>query len=118
MSGVTKRKSRRDKLLESALRRELTQNPNDALLMAKAMISLAKGGNINAFQAIRDTIDGKPHQSVDMDVDMTVDNVTTSSESELLQALRNRMAGILPKRTVSSVDGNRESGSGSDQKPH
>jgi len=117
MAGVFKNRTKKDKLLEAAFRRELTQNPEDALLIAKAAISRAKGGDITAAAFIRDTVDGKPHQSVDMDVEVTRE-VETVSDNDIIEAFRKRMAGLIPERRAPSVEGLREPGDGGDQKPH
>ena len=62
----------KDKLVEAALRRELTQNPEDALLIARACIDKAKEGDIPAMAFIRDTVDGKPTEHVQIDETLTV----------------------------------------------
>jgi hypothetical protein len=119
MAGVSKqRRNSLEKLFSNSLRREFTQHPEDILRVTQALVHKAKCGDLNAIRLIAEYIDGKPHQSVDMDVEVHDENLTTASESELLEALRKRMAGVLPRRPVPVVDSGGTTGSGSDQKPH
>lgn len=118
MAGVSKKKPSAEKLFTNCMRREFAQHPEEVLRMVQALFHKAKCGDLNALKLCFEYMDGKPHQSIEMDVEVHDDNLSTASESELLQALRNRMAGILPKRAVSSVDGGGEPGAGSDSKTH
>lgn len=111
-------KKRGERLFEAAVRRHFANNIKDAELMVAALVSSAKGGSVLAFNALVDRVDGKPHQSVGMEVEVTSDDTQTASNDELVKALRDRMAGILPKRAVSSVGSGGSDGSGGEKKPH
>lgn len=101
----------KDKLIEAALRRELTQKPEDALFIAQALIGRAKGGDVTAATFIRDTVDGKPIRRIDVTTEL--DNALTMIGSEELRAaVRARMAPFF-RAALSSVEGLGESGPGS-----
>lgn len=53
-----------NRLLTSALKRELTQNPQDVLAIARKLISAAKEGEPWAMSLIHDRVDGKAPQPV------------------------------------------------------
>ena len=57
-----------NRLLTSALVRELVQNPNDALAIAKKLIESAKSGESWAQTLIFERVDGKVKQTIDGDV--------------------------------------------------
>jgi hypothetical protein len=56
--------ARANRLLTSALKRELTQNPDDVLLIARKLIESAKAGEPWAMTLIHDRVDGKAPQPV------------------------------------------------------
>jgi hypothetical protein len=62
----------KDKLVEAALRRELTQDPETALKIARACIKKACDGDIYAAAFIRDTVDGKPREHLQIEQEITV----------------------------------------------
>jgi len=47
------------RMLADTLKRELTQNPNDVLAIARKLIESAKAGESWAMQLIHDRVDGK-----------------------------------------------------------
>lgn len=53
-----------NRLLTSALKRELTQNPDDVLQIARKLIESAKAGEPWAMTLIHDRVDGKAPQPV------------------------------------------------------
>jgi len=102
----------KDKLIESAFRRELTQNPEDALYIAKALIGRAKNGDVGAAVFIRDTVDGKPVKKIDVSTEL--DNaLTLIGSDELRAAVRARMAPFF-RQSLSSLEGSGEPGHGGD----
>lgn len=104
----------KDKLIEGALRRKLTQCPEDADYIATALIGRAKTGDVTAAVFIRDTVDGKPVKRID--VTSELDNALTLIGSEELRAaVRSRMAPFF-RAALSSVEGSGEPGSRGDKR--
>lgn len=98
----------KDRLVESALRRKLAQNPNDADYIAEAVIGRAKNGDIQAAIFIRDTVDGKPIKRIDVSGEL--DNALTLIGSEELRAaVRARMAPFF-REALQCVEGSGEPG--------
>lgn len=99
---------RKDKLIESALRRELVQDPEKALKIAQKMIQLAIDGDTTAATYVRDSVDGKPHQSVDVEHDVG-ETLALMNQEELRAAVAARLApfkrGIVPDLGTSGSDG-------------
>lgn len=60
---------KRNRMLTDALRRELTQNPEDALAVTRKLIECAKNGESWAQQLIHDRCDGKVPQPIVGDED-------------------------------------------------
>jgi hypothetical protein len=85
---IGNRNRAKDKLLEAALRRELTQDPEAALKIAKKLIGLAIDGNILAAAFIRDTVDGKPREHVQIDQTITVETGDADSLRQRLLTAR------------------------------
>lgn len=85
----------RDKLLAAAMRRVLTQNPEDARLIAVAAITKAKEGDIQAAVFVRDTCDGKPDHHIDISSDDLAESIATMTDEELRAAVTRRMAPFL-----------------------
>ncbi len=115
MAGAPKgnQNRRKDRLLQAAFRRELTQNPEDALLIARAAIDLAKQGNMQAAVFVRDTCDGKPDHRIDIGSDLNVDSLAVMTNDELRAAVMGRMAPFL-RPALRSLVRNGESGDGGD----
>lgn len=103
----------KDRLLQSAFRRELTQNPEDALLIARAAIDKAKGGDMQAAVFVRDTCDGKPDRKIDIGSDARDVLASVMSHDELCAAVLGRMAPFL-RPALRSLVSNGEAGPGSD----
>jgi hypothetical protein len=53
-----------NRLLTSALKRELTQNPDDVTAIARKLIESAKAGEAWAQSLIHDRVDGKAPQPI------------------------------------------------------
>lgn len=114
MSGAPKgnQNRRKDRLLQAAFRRELTQNPRDALLIAQAAIAKAKEGDIQAATFVRDTCDGKPDHRIDIGTEVAEELAVMTSD-EIRAAVLGRMAPFL-RPAVRSLVRNGEDGPGSD----
>jgi hypothetical protein len=56
--------AKQKRLLTDALKRELTQNPEDVLAIAKKLIESAKAGEPWAQSLIHDRVDGKAPQPI------------------------------------------------------
>lgn len=98
----------KDKLVEGALRRRLTRNPEDADYIAAAVIERAKSGDIHAAVFIRDTVDGRPVKRIDVSTEF--DNaLTLIGSEELREAVRARMAPFF-REALRSVEGSGEKG--------
>ena len=85
----------KDKLLAAAMRRQLTQNPEDARLIAFAAIEKAKQGDIQAAVFVRDTCDGKPDHRIDISSEELAETFATMTDEELRAAVTRRMAPFL-----------------------
>jgi hypothetical protein len=53
-----------NRMLTSALKRELTQNPEDVTAIARKLIESAKAGEAWAMSLIHDRVDGKAPQPI------------------------------------------------------
>ena len=118
MAGAPKgnQNRRKDKLIEAALRRQLVQDPEKALKIADKMIELAMAGDTTAATYVRDSVDGKPHQSVDVEHDIG-ENLAMINKEELRDAVAARLAPF--KRTaVPDVGTGGSDGDGGDQRTH
>jgi hypothetical protein len=105
---IGNRNASKEKLIEAALRRELTQKPEDALYIAQALIGRAKTGDVTAAVFIRDTVDGRPVKKIDVSTEL--DNALTLIGSEELRAaVRARMAPFF-RQALSSLEGSGEPG--------
>lgn len=65
-----KNSTRERRMLTNALRRELTQNPEDVLAIARKLIEAAKAGEAWAQSLIHDRVDGKVAQPIVGDDDL------------------------------------------------
>jgi hypothetical protein len=54
--------TKKNRMLTDALKRELTQNPNEVLAIARKLIESAKAGEPWAMTLIHDRVDGKAPQ--------------------------------------------------------
>jgi hypothetical protein len=98
----------KEKLIEAALRRELTQKPEDALYIAQALIGRAKTGDVTAAVFIRDTVDGKPIRRIDVNTEF--DNaLALVGDEEIRAAVRARMAPFF-RAALARVEGPGEQG--------
>jgi len=116
MAGAPKgnQNRRKDRLLQAAFRRELTQNPEDALLIAQAAIAKAKEGDMQAATFVRDTCDGKPDHRIDIGTDIA-EELAVMTNDELRAAVMGRMAPFL-RPALRSLARNGEDGTGGDQR--
>lgn len=118
MAGAPKgnQNRRKDKLVEAALRRQLVQDPEKADKIATKMLELAASGDTTAACFVRDTVDGKPHQSVDIEHDVG-ENLALMNQEELRAAVAARLAPF--KRTaVPDVEPSGSDGDGGDPRTH
>lgn len=118
MAGTFKKGKSKKRMSSDILTSLVTQDPNLIRRMWLAQFVKACSGDTTAAALITAYLDGKPHQSVDMEVDVTGDDTQTASNDELIKALRDRMAGILPKRSVPVLGSGGSEGSGGEKKPH
>lgn len=75
----------KDKPFRDALRMELAEageNHKALRLIAKTLIATATGGDVQAAREIRDTLDGKPAQSVEMSGALTLTHEEALGELE------------------------------------
>lgn len=73
--------ARRGKLVGDALRKIAVQNPEKLIAMGAKMIEQAQAGDIQAAAWVRDTLDGRPHQSSDITVSGTLQDTLSSIAS-------------------------------------
>lgn len=64
--------NRKHQYWSDALRKYITQNPNDLMEAAQALFTKAKDGDVNAMKEIGDRLEGKPKQQVEMSGDLNV----------------------------------------------
>lgn len=120
MAGAPKgnQNRRKPKLIEACLRREATQDPEKILQMVNKIYAMAAAGDMTAATFIRDTLDGKPHQSVDVEHDIGENAIAVMNKEELSAAVTARLAPFLPRPTVPDVGADRGDGTGSDPRTH
>lgn len=63
------------RLVTDALRRAAAQNPDKLREACIKVIEDAANGNLAAFNALADRLDGKPAQSLSVDGDLTLEHV-------------------------------------------
>lgn len=56
----------KSKLFDAALRRYLTQNPDDLRIAVEKFMGMAKAGELSAIRELADRLDGKPAQSMEL----------------------------------------------------
>lgn len=99
---------RKPKLVEECMRREATQDPNKILSFVKKVYELAEKGDMTAATFIRDCLDGKPHQSVDIEHEVG-DTLALMNQEDLRAAVAARLApfkrGTVPDLGTSGSDG-------------
>lgn len=69
------------KIVGDALRKVAVQNPERLAAMSLKMIEQAQAGDIQAAAWVRDTLDGRPHQSSDITVSGTLQDTLTSIQA-------------------------------------
>lgn len=109
---------RKPKLVEECMRREATQNPEKILTFVTKVYELAAKGDMTACTFIRDCLDGKPHQSVEVEHDIGENAMAVMSKEELSAAVAKRLAPFLPKRAVPDVGTDGGNGAGGDSRTH
>ena len=70
--------ARKGKLVGDALRKIAVQHPEKLVAMGAKMIEQAQAGDIQAAAWVRDTLDGKPHQSSDISVSGSLQDTLAS----------------------------------------
>jgi hypothetical protein len=104
----------KEKLIESAMRRELVQNPEKAARIAVVMLERAGNGDVQAAIYCRDMIDGKPVKRIDVSTEF--DNaLALVGDEEIRAAVRSRMAPFF-RAALARVEGAGEPGPRSDQR--
>lgn len=68
MAGAPKgnKNAAKSKLFDAALRRYLTQNPDDLRIAVEKFVGMAKAGELPAIRELADRLDGKPAQSMEI----------------------------------------------------
>jgi len=75
--------SKKNRMVGDALRAAAKQNPDKLKKACEALMDKAVEGDIQAFNAFRDTLDGKPAQTVDLSVtDMTHEDALDMLEDD------------------------------------
>ena len=69
------------RIVGDTLRRVAAQNPQKLRSACEALLDKAADGDVAAYKEIRDTLDGKPMQSVEMNVTR---NAANMGDSELI----------------------------------
>jgi len=77
---------KRNRILTDALKRELTQNPEDVLLIARKLIERAKEGDSWAQTLIYERCDGKVPQAIVGDDELDPLRVVTHITREIVNA--------------------------------
>lgn len=80
-----KNAEKRNRVVTDTLRRVAAQNPEKLRAACEKLLDDASNGNLYAFKEIRDTLDGKPMQSVEMNVTRTTADM---EDSELARIIR------------------------------
>jgi len=94
---------KRSRLVGDTLRKVAAQNPEKLRKACEALMDKAAEGDIHAFREFRDSLDGKPTQSVDMNVRRTTADM---DDSELARIISQDSSS----RTVGEENGQEESG--------
>lgn len=73
-----KNAEKKNRIVGDVLRRVAAQNPTKLRAACEALLDKAAAGDYGAFKEIRDTLDGKPTQSIDTTITRvgTADRVT------------------------------------------
>ena len=66
------------KLVSDAMRKVAVQQPEKLVRALERQLSMAEGGDIGSMVFIRDTLDGRPHQSSDISVSGSLQDVLSS----------------------------------------
>jgi hypothetical protein len=94
------------KLLTDQLRAELVQHPEKARNIARKLIELAEGGDLQAATIVMDRIEGKPTQQID--VTQTTYAASPAEVDARIAELANRLklGAVVPllELTASEVD--------------
>lgn len=90
------------KLLSDDLRRLLTQNPARIRRVTEKLVEMAEEGDLTAIQMVFDRLEGKPHQSIE--IDQTVTQASAAEVDRRIIELQRRLAGTLPKPDVVDVE--------------
>lgn len=75
---------KKNRVVTDTLRRVAAQNPEKLRSACEALLDKAAAGDVIAYKEIRDTLDGKPMQSVEMNVTRTTANM---ADSELARVI-------------------------------
>jgi hypothetical protein len=58
--------NKKNQYWSDALRKHITQNPNDLVEAAKALLAKAKDGDVAAIKELGDRLEGKPAQAINV----------------------------------------------------
>lgn len=95
--------AKQNRVITDTLRRVVAQNPEKVRIACEKALDKAADGDLQTFREIADRLDGKPTQSVEMNVTRTQSDM---DDSELARIIReNRCSGTTRKK-----DGKEESG--------
>lgn len=105
---VGNRNASKEKMIEAALRRVLTQDPEKANRIALALCERAEKGDVPCAVFIRDTVDGRPVRRIDVNTEF--DNaLALVGDEEIRAAVRARMAPFF-RAALARVEGPGEPG--------
>jgi hypothetical protein len=72
---------RKGKIVSEAIRKHIVQNPEKLDSLVKAQVVAAANGDLAAAMFIRDTLDGKPHQSSDVSISGNLQDALASIQA-------------------------------------
>lgn len=75
---------KRSRVVSDTLRRVAVQNPKKLRAACEAILDKAAAGDVQAYKEIRDTLDGKPMQSVEMNVTRTTADLADSELARII----------------------------------
>lgn len=92
---------KRTRIVSDTLRRVAVQNPDKLRAACESLLEKAASGDVMAYKEIRDTLDGKPMQSVEMNVTRTQSDMDDAELARIISEDSSR-------RTTSQKDGKKE----------
>ena len=83
---------KRSRVVSDTLRRVAVQNPKKLREACEALLDKAAKGDAMAYKEIRDTLDGKPMQSVEMNVTRTQSDMDDAELARIISEDRSSRA--------------------------